>query len=1293
MILHNKRYIDQVELLRFVKKIRRITKYALRQWDKNPVSAHNALTQYSLAMLYFSTAHRPVVDPFCYRQDIHIDRNRCIVSDKVVSSRHEYRIAPLCETAAAQLKFYIMHLKQLKLRLESLKNDNAKALSYSIGRMIDNKENHDIPMFFLLDELGAPVRSIIPGEQQSFWNQLADIPLNYGRSFLATELFKKGIAPDMVEALLNHTDGVRHFFGPRSIRSPMGFVTELQAPIDELILSIGFEPIGPIRHVNGYRKRGRKQGERKQLDNVRLMKNENLGSVHRHLEREKRQVEITKLVYEQIKLAELEGVKRITEEAVSELENQILLQAKERRLSESAVTWQLYAVLMKWRKSGVSIQGIGHRIRMQVEGSPIKQNNFKMLREYDDLAAAFITHLDKKSKESRNKPLRPLLSELILSAALFGGLANQENIMGLPGRLKSEIYVEGGILSLEFDDSRWFPDNLSKAFIIGHIQSIKKHPEMVEPDRNEIKKGVQGLLKEIGFGVRQKKDVISYLEGMARVYLNYYSPGFIRSAALGERASKSLPASAWVRLIRDERLDCLAQEDTVSSHESNELESDWLPNLQKTVTEGSLGVKTFCKKIKNLINIEIKGLNSKDARRSKGAKKLLAKSILNFQETNNSLSLLESLLCAWIWKLCGHGPVKKEIKLETIMDYFFEIGEPLLSIADHNDFLDLNDFEYEEIYLRVLDYGSLQKGRSPIGRLFDFHTYLIDHYLVESPDWSVLFAEAGLKASKPEIDANLITHQEYLKCLEICVNDESLFEQKRYQYGCILLLGYWFQLRFGEAVRLQFRDIQFTDDLEQVWVQVTNNIFHRLKSSSGVRQVPLLGSLTGLEKQVLHRVLTNAKMNFEADNLAALLTSDGTRDLIDRGKASRYINELLKFVTGDPAVRFHHFRHAGFTRLIVLSFTNAEKDWKYLLSSMENSVDAEKRAVISGNFDIEQNPLVAAADIAGHSSEAVTLSSYFHLHDVMKKIFLNKWLPELNRDILSYAMNEKYGTLQQRIKRFQNKGIDEIETGIRTNKIYQKIREFLYTTIPINEIQSFTAPEEGEIQLSLLRVHRILEMICIKKRPLSSVSDGVGIDLEHLKAILCIAFDVERESGFNRYRVETVENSQLIINSITDSKELKQNRLHNLRLINLLSRLDRKFIEHDVSFELKLIRRGLQAWIRAHKRGELIFVTMNEIENFITAFETLGFEGSHYVLDVPLNSSLNSEIQQLKNSRGITVFEKGNVSFSHEKSSTLRENRAELSIELHSEIKTNNTLNAMMFCLAILLRVKNNLEL
>ena len=100
-----------------------------------------------------------------------------------------------------------------------------------------------------------------------------------------------------------------------------------------------------------------------------------------------------------------------------------------------------------------------------------------------------------------------------------------------------------------------------------------------------------------------------------------------------------------------------------------------------------------------------------------------------------------------------------------------------------------------------------------------------------------------------------------------------------------------------------------------------------------------------------------------------------------------------------------------------------------------------------------------------------------------------------------------------------------------------------------------------------------------------------------------------------------------------------------------------------------------------------------EIENFITAFETLGFEGSHYVLDVPLNSSLNSEIQQLKNSRGITVFEKGNVSFSHEKSSTLRENRAELSIELHSEIKTNNTLNAMMFCLAILLRVKNNLEL
>ncbi len=1283
MTLYNKRYIDQKELSEFVSQLKTKTNHALKQWNPNPVHAHNAFTHYVLAMLKFATGHRPVIDPFCYIDELQIDNNRCLISDKVVSPRHIYRIAPLCQTAVMQLERYFSHLDRLGFRLRQSTDPKSVTLGLLISQMLIEKKNVRIPLFFLLDSMSPPVRSIEPGEQEQYWHQLSNIPLNYGRTFLATELISKGIATDVIETLLNHTDGIRHFFGPRSLRSPMSFVSELLPPINDLINDIGFTPIGPKPLDSKRSTRPKRKKMPINISDIHFLVNKSLGPVQREQDRKARKDKVFRLVDEQIDDIQIKDLKIIPSDLIETLEARVLEASDHHDVSSFATRWRLYEILKGWRRKGISIQGLGHKFKLHVENSPIKKDNFVDLPIYENLKQRFFEHLESKGKDNRenNAQHKPEMSELLVSAALCGALVSEDDLLKLPQALALHTHIEHGIFSVEIDNKRWFPDSLTKAFILGTKKSGNRNSEF-----STIKREIKSLLQELGYD-KQFKDPLGFLTRITKTGVTYYYPGFVRSALLKERPSKSFPPSAWVRLMRNQRLSEHVQEDDNRNKQIDD--NDWLPNLSPNDNESPLLANDFLDEVGALIKAQIEELESNDARKLLPAKKKLADSIIEYQEDHKSLSLLESLLCGWTWKLCHHGPVKKNIKLETIKDYLTEIGEPLLALAHYKNFLDLADFEYEEIYFKVLD--SNDSIDSPIGRLFDFHSYLVDNFLVESPEWSALFLSIGLDPPKKEIDANLITHNEYLKCLQWCEEDTSLPDVRRSQYQMLLLLGYHFQLRFGEAIRLEYRDVQTDQGYRNIWVQIKNSMYGTTKSLAGVRQIPLLAKLSDTEINILNRILTQGELDFEEDELRLLLAGGSARQVIDRGKASRYINSLLREVSGDPSVRYHHFRHGGFSQLVAAALNSNDPDWQILQRHTNGALDHNLLEQYLGKFNSKENPLVSIADRAGHATEAISLSSYIHFHDLIPKTLLNIGLNDISRDILSYALAENYGTLQQRINRRPGSCTYKAEYGIRTNKQNKVFEPFPEVTTSLDEGYAHSelyTPKDN--QLTPLIIHQILEFITRRRRQVSQVAIGLEIAKGKINDVIEKARSLERESGYHYYNLNGFEDHPIGGKRDKQLIRLRQNRQHVRRLNNLLNTYEGNFPNDGYEPCLLSVKHGLDAWIRSHHNRQLLFVTGSDLSAFIQLLSTIGIDQSvKKVLEVPAEEGVAPDIKQTCKDLYIEIIGHNRVPIPSEKLSKYKKIRGILKIDLPDHIKTNLTLNGLLFILSILTRIDN----
>src|SRR5690554_2186892 len=105
---------------------------------------HNAYVDYCLVLLFLSTGHRPVKDPFQSRQCFNIEQGMITISDKVVEEDRAWRVAPLPPMASKQIEYYEVHLQRFNRRLATQKgNEN---LVSEIHSLLNG--NSEMPFFF-----------------------------------------------------------------------------------------------------------------------------------------------------------------------------------------------------------------------------------------------------------------------------------------------------------------------------------------------------------------------------------------------------------------------------------------------------------------------------------------------------------------------------------------------------------------------------------------------------------------------------------------------------------------------------------------------------------------------------------------------------------------------------------------------------------------------------------------------------------------------------------------------------------------------------------------------------------------------------------------------------------------------------------------------------------------------------------------------------------------------------------------------------------------------------------------
>ena len=1253
----------------FIKSISDQTAKAIRNYPADIISTHNIITHYTVAMLSFALGHRPVVDPHCYFNDINLDLIASLISDKVVDPRHEYRYQPLPEIARDQIKGYFWHLKRLAHLLIKKKTVDTKPLGQSILNMLRG-EPQPLPLFFIIDELELTTKSLTPKLMDDYWQSHGDLALNAGRSVVATELIKMGISAPVVEIFLGHFHGLNHPWGDRSSRIPASDVVLISNKVNDIFKKIGWQVIVPPLPVRDRLKLTHRLTKKL----VPVLGGSVLGPVKREQSRKKRVTKVKLLIREVVNTFFSEQTQtQFTSSEFGEIRKAVIEKADTHRLSQQECLFFLNRWITKKIAQGIQVDGFKRIRPIKVEQSPINRPVFTALGKLQHIRSELTAYTACNSDQS-SLTITNVLAELTLRASCFGGLSNPEFIQQLPQMVLKNSYQINGDVFIEYDKFRWYPDPSSLCLMI-YIQKVKDEIDLDSISEGDVLQGIRTLLAKFDIKV-SKKSVYTHLAGLADACQKLHLPGFLRTAWSKEYPSSNLKLNTYFRLLTNKQV----QQSEEEMIENVSIRQDyWLPNhILSDEQNTQLDAKIIWHDLQYIIS-DVNDAAPKGVTLSPEAKRnQLSKRVKNYVESNPQLTPIAIAIAAWIVERCQKGISGGKVKVSSIQRYLQALARPLLYLIGNENWGEFTSEDFDELYIQVLDWGNNVGKPYRIRRLFDFHHFITKAYMVEKPDWSMLFALAGEDAPSHDIDANILTVSEYDTALELIKQDASLSDWLKSKYAMLLILGFRFGLRFGEAMRLQWRDVQQGAN-QTIILQIHNSIFGVTKSSASVRQVPLLGHFSENEQHIFDKVMQQAEAWFTEDIQVVLMFEGQPRRLIERDKAAQYLNTLLKHVSCDPSLRFHHLRHTWVTRAIASAYPLPSVSfWSKVRAALIGRLGESNSALLWGKGGELSQKLQAISDSAGHATIQTTLSSYFHVSDVLGAAYLAQQKIEMPTKVLSMMLNTSEPAIYKRKSRSSNESV--IQNALATEKVHTLFSDPLSTVTTIKKLPRWPTVDIAVVEeaLSLQMIDRLLLLVSRRQGEATKLADSIGIPQDKIDKILLRAIQIELDSGFDFYKTFWVSNDGFIKKPVTTTS--KENVLESKRLSVLF-----KIVEPHSNEQMAL---AITAWNTAYrqKKNEWQFSSRLELFNFLDGLNTLGLADALFELRIPQTIAVSQDlIDQLPIQCQITITED-------------RPNLTERAIkqyitlivkELPIEWKTFHTVNRMLFCIAVRIAVSS----
>ena len=1209
--------------------------------QKNIAVTHNAYTDFCLALLFCATGHRAIIDPFESKKLFDLETGTLLISDKVTDASRAWRLVALSEIGVAQITAYDVYLTKLAAWLSDVP-DNQELVAKIVGL---TRGYEPIPYFFYLDEnQSGRIRSITVAELNKRWSEYWLMPIGMLRHVAATELQRESGRTDWVEIQLGHSNSLNHVFGKHSTLSVL-----------ETLKKIG-ESTGQYMHRLGWE---HKKSPLK-MPNISLIgivikekKNLKIGSKKRAKVREEAEQRRSALVRKIIG-QELQQPQTLpTPVQFTKIIEALITAAAQEQISANSYLKLFYRYIGMQRGGKDLLRKIPQVRQLEQETSPFNERSQTDYQELLRTRSMFLAMLEEKGRSGNSFELEERVAEIIFSAALFGGFANTERLERLQTALiKSTFQLQGQLfIDIPLLDSepapifRWFPDALSNLLIVGLYRSrLTVRKISLETLNNHIKK----IADKLNLNT---KNILTTLAALSSTALLFEVPGYIRSYMIGEIAAVSISLPAFVRVITDRAL----VTDSAAKQQMN-TEEGWSPAIRlqtkvPTANEERKFIKLLRKIFTDSQPVEVSGNKSL----SRKIKDSLVKNLKKEFGSSTNLTSLHAAIVSWAVYLCQSGTrFTASLKYRTIENYVFLITNSLVTSITQDDFLSLDESGFEQIYLRTIESADTHRRLNVASRLKEFHDFLINNYETDDIEWSAIFAAAGVFVEPTFSNANFISENEYYDILFTINSDTSLSKQLSTQYAMLVLLGYRFGLRFGEALRLQYRDVQYNQEDFYLWIH--NSIFGETKSAAGVRIIMLFEDLSDIEKTIIQSSLDYAAESFLEDSQAAVVTQNiESRGLIDRYSATNYISKKIKMVTGDNSIRFHHLRHSWATK----TFTLLNKDiyppqCNQFTPKNYNNKQLEK---FLGESE-EKYPLRSIMTAIGHNRESTTIASYIHTIDQISVATIDKVsVRDFNNFIQSYALKRSSADIRKRKSRDLKNNID---VSIPFPNIETKPRELNY------ENTTFPSP----VRLSLNKIDLLLRRFSKTQQDISKIANRLFINSDQAKKIIEIAASTERDSGFTCYKLYRKSNDPIV-----KSGELKQGsdllKAENIRIQKVLENLDSDLNKLSIG-EISIIENCLKVWIKTNEKSGINIVSdYSELKSLIHGLSILDLD---LKMSIMIKNNTSNHLISDLNKLNIPIQVVNQLPASTEKTAVRRTGRVGLKIESNKSVGPRRTL-------------------
>ncbi|WP_461437269.1 tyrosine-type recombinase/integrase [Marinobacter nauticus] len=367
-------------------------------------------------------------------------------------------------------------------------------------------------------------------------------------------------------------------------------------------------------------------------------------------------------------------------------------------------------------------------------------------------------------------------------------------------------------------------------------------------------------------------------------------------------------------------------------------------------------------------------------------RELVAQKLRNLLEDGQHvISRSECMLAAWALHMCTKPAASgKRLALSTIRQYVRQTGTRLSALAGDGDISNYDIAEFEELYTEVLADAQSPGFRNQLSvGLREFHHFLTHNYGV--PKLSEVMNLGGGSILHP-VDANLITLDDYQEIrrrirdaeLELIAPDLPTIVE------LIFVLGFRCGLRRMEALMLRIEDIHL---MGRSAIIVRRYAGHRLKTANAKRQIPIYALLDAGERSLLEAWMEYRRSEEQERPSTSALFAVPSRGWgqVRQEKVMPILHQLMREVTGDQSLRYHHLRHSfaswTFLRLILAHHgkrTTLFPDQPITDEWLDQSSEFAEQLLKARH----RPDLYAVARLLGHSGPDMSLEHYVHTMDL-----------------------------------------------------------------------------------------------------------------------------------------------------------------------------------------------------------------------------------------------------------------------------------------------------------------------